>query len=105
MSIKEQLSKINGEYYFTVKQFAEVTNRSQQSVRFLMAYGNRIRKLKVVYIASKPLIPYSELTEFPFTLPGRNSIEIYHYDNKGKIVVEDLDAIQNGTIQTSKRSI
>ena len=79
---------INGDRYFTVKNFAIATNRSEQSVRFLMSYGNRIRKLKTEYIMDKPLIPYAELTEFPFTLPGRNSEEVYHYDASGGIATE-----------------
>ena len=77
---------INGERYFTVKSFAIATNRSEQSVRFLMSYGNRLRKLKVDYKMGKPLIPYSELTEFPFTMPGRNSVDVYHYDETGSII-------------------
>jgi len=79
---------INGKRYFTVKNFAIATNRSEPSVRFLMSYGNRIRKLNTEYIMDKPLIPYAELTEFPFTLPGRNSDEVYHYDAEGNIVTE-----------------
>lgn len=86
MSPIDMTEVINGERYFTVKDFAIATNRSEPSVRFLMSYGNRIRKLKVVYKMNKPLIPYSELTEFPFTLPGRNSEEVYHYDLNGVIV-------------------
>lgn len=89
MNPKDMTEKLNGECYFTVKGFAMATNRSEQSVRFLMSYGNRIRKLKVVYMATKPLIPYTELTEFPFTLPGRNSDEVYHYNEQGRIVTEE----------------
>ena len=77
---------INDKRFFTVKNFAIATNRSEQNVRFLMSYGNRLRKLRVEYIMDKPLIPYSELTEFPFTLPGRNSDEVYHYNEEGNIV-------------------
>ncbi len=90
MNPKDMTEVLNGERYFTVKGFATATNRSEPSVRFLMAYGNRIRKLKVEYMASKPLIPYSELLEYPFTLPGRNSHEVYHYNEEGKIVAEEL---------------
>jgi len=82
----DMTEEINGERYFSVRTFAEATKRSEQSVRFLMSYGNRIRKLTVVYVMDKPLIPYSELTEFPFTLPGRNNEEVYHYDEDGVIV-------------------
>jgi len=92
MNPMDMTEELNGERYFTVKGFAMATNRSDQSVRFLMSYGNRIRKLKVVYMANKPLIPYSELTEFPFTLPGRNSNEVYHYNEQGSIVTEGQNA-------------
>lgn len=77
---------LDGERYFTVKAFAAATNRSEQSVRFLMSYGNRVRKLKVVRKFDKPLIPFSELTEFPFTVPGRGAKEVYHYGVDGRIV-------------------
>lgn len=79
---------INEELYFTVKHFALATNRSEQNVRFLMCYGNRIRKLKVTRIADKPMIPYSELMEFPFTVAGRNSDTIFHYTEDGQISEE-----------------
>lgn len=79
---------INEEKYFTVKNFALATSRSEQNVRFLMSYGNRIRKINIVYFAGKPMIPFSELTEYPFTMPGRNSATIYHYNIQG-IIKED----------------
>lgn len=88
MKPMDMAEELNGERYFNVKGFAVATKRSEQSVRFLMSYGNRIRKLKVVYIMGKPLIPYSELTEYPFTMPGRNSAEVYHYTEDGEIVAE-----------------
>ena len=74
---------INGERYFQVKNFAWATKRSEPNVRFLMSYGNKFRKLRVEYIGGKPYIPYAELTEYPFTVPGRNSREVYHYDEEG----------------------
>lgn len=96
MNSLDMTEVLNDERYFTVKGFAIATKRSEQSVRFLMSYGNRIRKLKTVYKMTKPLIPYSELTEFPFTLPGRNSTEVYHYDANGNIVTEEnASAIQD----------
>jgi hypothetical protein len=83
MKPRDICEEINGKFYFTVKHFAWATKRSEQSVRFLMCYGNRIRKLKVERIGDKPYIPYEELTEFPFTLPGRNTREVYHYTEAG----------------------
>jgi hypothetical protein len=83
--------EINGTRYFAVKSYAYATKRSQQNVRFLMSYGNKFRKLRVVYIAGKPMIPYSELTEYPFTVPGRNSKEVYHYDEDGVPVFDSQE--------------
>lgn len=83
MKPKDLTLLINSEFYFTVKHFAWVTKRSEQNIRFLMARGNRIRKLKVVRFGDKPYIPYDEMLEFPFTLPGRNSKQIYHYTEDG----------------------
>ena len=83
MRPKDLTQKIDGNLYFTVKHFAWVTKRSETNVRFLMSYGNRIRKLRVVRFGDKPYIPYEEMLEFPFTLPGRNSKQIYHYSEDG----------------------
>jgi hypothetical protein len=75
---------INGIQYFSVKNFALATGKSEQSIRFLITNGNRLRSLKADRIADKPMIPYSELLEFPFTLAGRNSEEVYYYDENGQ---------------------
>jgi hypothetical protein len=85
MNPLELVDVIDGECYFTVKNFALATNRSQQNIRFLMTYGNRIRKLVIIRIAEKPLIPFSELLEFPFTVAGRNTTTVFHYNAEGKI--------------------
>jgi hypothetical protein len=88
MQPTDLVDTMDNERYFTVKNFALATNRSEQNVRFLMSYGNRIRKIKVVYFAGKPMIPFSELTEYPFTMPGRNSATVYHYNVQGIIKEE-----------------
>ena len=79
---------IDGNAYYDVKQFAKLTQRSEQSVRFLISKGNRIRKLKCVYFAGKPFIPTTELTEYPFTLAGRQS-RSFHYSESGAPVYDD----------------
>lgn len=79
---------INGESYFTVKQFALLTNRTEQSVRFLITKGNRVRKLLIKKIAGKPFVFANELTDFPFTVAGK-SIDVYHYNKKGEIEEEE----------------
>ena len=77
--------KVDGELYFTIGAFALLTNRSAQTVRRYLKNGNRIRKLKMIRVVDRPLIPVAELTEYPFTVSGRNSTEIYHYDTSGKV--------------------
>jgi hypothetical protein len=79
--------EIDGERYFVVKRFAEATRRSEQNVRFLMSYGNKYRKLTVVRKLGKPMIPWSEFTNYPFTAPGRNSKEVYYYTEAGGVRV------------------
>lgn len=81
--------EISGKRYFTVKHFALVTMRSETNVRHLMRVGNRLRCLRVFRIAEKPMIPYEELMEFPFTLPGRCE-RVYHYTEKGVPTQEEL---------------
>jgi ATP phosphoribosyltransferase regulatory subunit HisZ len=72
---------INEINYYTVKQFAVLTNHSEQSIRRLMTYGNKKRRLKFARIGDKPFIFATELQEFPFTLPGA-SVETYSYGVK-----------------------
>jgi len=86
MSVLDKAELINDEYYFTINDFAAVVRKSAQNIRYLIAKGNRIRKLKTVYIVQRPMIPLSELTEFPFTMPGRKSKEVYFYDEEGQVI-------------------
>jgi hypothetical protein len=92
---------VNGELCFTVKKFAKVTNRSEQSVRGLIARGNRVRRLKIIRLADRPFVPYSELIEFPFTVSGRTE-SVYHYDENGKIV-EEVSTLQTSAEITEER--
>lgn len=102
---KDRALNINGVLYFDVKTFAKVTNSSEQRIRVLMSRGNTRRKLKCKRIAGKPLIPYTELTEFPFTTPGRKP-EVYYYNEEGKIAepsatpTEETRAVQDDAVQT-----
>ena len=77
---------INDKTYYTVKDFARLTNKTEQTIRKLYNIGNRIRKLKGLYIANRLFILTSELTEYPFTVSGRNSRTVYHYDQEGVII-------------------
>ena len=78
--------EIEGNGYYTVKQFAELTHRSEQSVRLLISKGNRIRRLETNNLVGKPFIPVEELTNFPFTVSGHNA-ESYHYNAIGEVVI------------------
>ncbi len=73
--------------YYTLREFAVLTNRTEQSVRQLMMRGNRLRKLKYKHFFGKPFILAEELTEFPFTSSGYNG-EVFHYNTKGEAVYE-----------------
>jgi hypothetical protein len=87
LSPRERAQEVGGELFLDVKDFALVTNKSEQTVRGYIKNGNRVRKLKVMRIVGKPMIPFSELTEFPFTTSGKSTEEeVYHYDENGKVV-------------------
>ncbi len=81
------LIKHNKKEYYTVKEFAKLVHKSEPTIRRLVKYGNKIRKLKTVHFVDRLLIDSEELKNFPFTVSGRNNNETYHYDEKG-IVVE-----------------
>lgn len=76
---------IDGEELFTIKAFSLATQRPIQTIRFLITYGNKYRKLNVVYKGKKPYIPYSEFLEFPFTKQGRNNEFVYKYKEDGTL--------------------
>lgn len=92
MRPEDWAEEVNGIKYLSPTNFAKATGRSVGNVRYLMAYGNRIRRLKVEYpLVGSPMIPFSELTEFPFTTPGRGLVSIYHYSEEGQPVVLSQD--------------
>ena len=64
--------EIDGKKYYTVKQFAFLTDRSTATIYNLIGRGNAIRKLQCIRIGEKPMIPEAELTDFPFISPGPN---------------------------------
>lgn len=66
-------TEINGEPYWTVAQFAILTNKKEQTIRYLILNGNRVRKLKAISIGGKPFVLASELFEYPFIVTGRPS--------------------------------
>lgn len=84
---------LKGEY-FTVKQFAMLTNRSPQTIYNLVRHGNSIRRLKGVKIETFVLIPAKELEDFPFTNTGRYAKDsIYHYSHEGEVIKSELEEL------------
>lgn len=71
----EESININGIDYWTLKQFSYLTNRGDASIKQLIRFGNRIRKLKILKIDNKTYIEAKELFEFPFIIIGRPSSE------------------------------
>jgi hypothetical protein len=57
---------INGEEYYTLEQFAHLTNRHTSHISMLFNKGNKIRTLNGIKIGGKPLICIAEVSEFPF---------------------------------------
>lgn len=92
MNIRISGELINGKLYYTVRQFAQLTNKSEKAVYNLISKGNAIRKLKVERILGKPMIPSEEYTDYVFTGPGRYPLkDLYRYTADG--VVIQLDAM------------
>jgi hypothetical protein len=85
--LSPQPIKLNGINYLTLRQFAQFLNKSDQTIFNLVTYGNAIRKLKSVKIGNTVFIPYAEIVNFPFTMPGRYAKDnVYHYNYKGEVV-------------------
>lgn len=64
-------TNIDGDYYWTINQFAQLTGKTEGSIRMLLSRGNKIRKLCVKHFHNKPYIPYNELFDFHFVEKGR----------------------------------
>lgn len=87
MQLKIKPININGKAFWTVNQFAFLTNRSDQSVYALINKGNTIRRLQAIKVANRILIPAEELEEFPFTPIGAGAKEKpYHYNEEGEMI-------------------
>lgn len=83
---------INGIDMIHITEFAELTQRSVQSTRYLIEKGNAIRKLKFFRDRSRLMIPLTELKGFPLSEPGHASagkiISHYKLDENGIYVKE-----------------
>lgn len=85
---------IEGQLYWTVRQFAELTGKTTETIYSLARKGNRVRLLKSKLFCSRRLIPVTELEDFPFVICGRPCalgifVEKYFVED-GKVVREEL---------------
>ena len=92
--------KIDGVDCVSIMQFAKITKRSDNSIRHLITYGNKIRKMKTIRAGGKPFVPLSELFDFPFVQCGRHDelgymVKKFKEEN-GELVTVDLFAYNEG---------
>ena len=64
---------LSGHRFYTVKGFAEATNRKEGSVYRLIRDGNMIRKLIYAKFGPNIFIPELELYNYPFKMSGKNN--------------------------------
>ena len=62
---------LDSQYYYTVKKFARLVSRTEETIRHLITHGNIIRRLTAHSKYGQYMIPISEYTDFPFCEPGR----------------------------------
>jgi len=92
---------INGVECYSVQVFAEIVNRSDQTIRKMILYGNRLNKMGTVKIGRSVFIPKTELTSFKFTLPGTDS-RYFVFDEQGtehmiyEYQDQDIDRVDDG---------
>lgn len=89
---KDSIIMIDNIKYVDVITFAGAISKTTHAVYHYIKDGNSIRKLKCKRIGGKPLIPASELTEYPFTIGGPTGVrKIYHYRSDGTILEMSKD--------------
>lgn len=85
--------EVNGEDYYYLHDFAELTNRSCQAIRLAILTGNRLDKLRAEKIGESVIIPASELTRFPFCSPGKNK-RVSFYTADGQEVTRVIETTE-----------
>jgi hypothetical protein len=63
--------EINGKEFWSVRQFSQLTGRTEYTIRTMANKGNGIRKLKSMDLNFRKYIFAEELFEFPFTKGGK----------------------------------
>ena len=74
-SIKCRTWEIDKAHYWSITQFCELTEKSNQCIRRLCNYGNVSRQMKSRIFGKELFIRAEELTEYPFLTRGRVSKE------------------------------
>ena len=80
--------KIQDKEYYSVNDFAFLTNRSPASIYHLVRNGNSIRKLKALNLLGKTFILCTELVTYPFVQGGKRT-KVYYYNEKGEKVYDE----------------
>ena len=82
---------INGELFYTVKQFAKLIKRSRIRVRELTNRGNENRVLRHMKIDTLTFIYAVELGEFPFSTQGNSGVTyLYRMNQRGDLQADVL---------------
>ena len=79
----------NGKKYYSVKKAAELSKRSELSIRLLLHKGNRLGLLPHIKVNSTVLIPTEQFHKFPFTTVGRSSV-VNYYDEYGNETIDTI---------------
>lgn len=86
----EKTVQVDGVDYFFVGQFAKLTGYVDSSIRALIYKGNSIRTLRHINLSDKPMIPVTELFDFPFVAkgpPSEDGVFVHRYVlEDGKII-------------------
>ena len=91
LNLIENKISINGVDCYDLTTFADLTNRSAQSIRLLVARGNRLEKqLQHFHIGRILFVLASELTRFKFTRTGRSKI-VDRFRADGSHYTEHID--------------
>ena len=76
LALMDNTVEINGQEYYSVAVFAELTDRSEQSIRLLIHKGNRFRQLEALKLGEQLFVKQEELVDFPFSCAGRSKMVI-----------------------------
>lgn len=92
---------VDGQQYYHIKEFAQLTGLSVQAIRYLCFHGNASGlRLRCHYEGSRLYINVLELTEYPFMKGGHNPAlnNVYHYRQieEGKYERYLCEACTNG---------